>query len=41
MTIMKGIQGWEEEQEEQQTWGYLSFSKKDVGDDVRETAAQH
>lgn len=40
ITIMKRIQGGEE-QEELQKWGYLSFSKKDVGDNVRETAAQH
>lgn len=32
MTIMNGVQ-WK--------WGYLSFSKQDVRDDVREAAAQH
>lgn len=42
MTIMSGIKGGEDdEQEEQQKWGYLSFSKKDIRDDVREAAAQH
>lgn len=42
MTIMRGIQGEEEgEQEERQKRGYLSFSKEHVRDDVREAAAQH
>lgn len=41
MTLMKRIEGGEEEQEERHMWVYLSFSKKDVGYDVRETAAQH
>lgn len=34
-------EGGDSEHEERHKWGYLSFSKKDVGDDVRETAAQH
>lgn len=42
ITIMKSIQGGEaEEQEELEKWSYLSFSKKDIRDNVRETAAQH
>lgn len=42
VTIMSGIQGEEEdEQEERQKQGYLSFSKKHIRDNVRETAAQH
>lgn len=40
-TTMKGLQTGVEEQEERHKWGYLSFCKKDIGDDVRETAAQH
>ena len=39
MTIMKGV--LEGGEEEQQKCGYLSFSEEDVGDDVREAAAEH
>ena len=41
VATMKAIPEGTEEQGEQQKWRYLSFSKKDIGDDVRETAAQH
>lgn len=38
MTVMEGEQ---EKRSSGRSGGYLSFSKKDVGDDVREAAAQH
>ncbi|KAG7236981.1 hypothetical protein INR49_032912 [Caranx melampygus] len=34
MAVMKGLQGGVEKQEKQQKWGYLSFRKKNIRDDV-------
>lgn len=41
VTIMKRETGRRRGREKQPGSGYLSFSKKDIRDDVRETATQH